>query len=398
MEFSIPAGCLAVMDRLAAHGFSAHLVGGCVRDLCRGVSPNDYDLTTSAAPDEMKRAFAGLRVIETGILHGTLTVLSDGVAYEVTTYRVEGAYSDGRHPDSVSFTASLREDLARRDFTVNAMSYSPKDGLTDPFGGLADLSAGIIRAVGDPDRRFTEDALRILRALRFSSTLGFAIEDSTAAALVRLAPTVCRVSPERIREELLKLLAGKSCRGVLTAYRDALFSAFPALSLIGEDWEDAASAASRLSSDPTLALAALARPLKETGVAALFRALKFDRKSERRASSAVAAYGAGLPVDLNGAGDLLVRFGAETTRDALALAEACRDPISETARSAVAAFLDSGRPYALSGLAVRGDDLATVGIPAGPERKETLFHLLSLVAEAKLKNEKQALLTYLDQK
>ena len=153
MDFPIPAGCLALCRRLASCGYPAHLVGGCVRDLCRGVSPHDYDLTTSATPDEMKRAFSGYRVIETGIAHGTLTVLSDGAPYEVTTYRIDGDYSDGRHPDAVTFTRSLEEDLARRDFTVNAMAYSPDEGLTDPFGGQADLASRLLRAVGEPERR-----------------------------------------------------------------------------------------------------------------------------------------------------------------------------------------------------------------------------------------------------
>ena len=234
MDFAIPAGCLALMERLAAHGYPAHLVGGCVRDLCREVEPHDYDLTTPASPAEMKRAFDGFRVIETGIAHGTLTVLSDGASYEVTTYRVDGDYSDGRHPDGVTFTESLEEDLRRRDFTVNAMAYSPDTGLFDPFDGQADLAARVIRAVGDPDKRFSEDALRILRALRFAATLGFRIEGNTAAALIRLAPTVRRISPERIREELFKLLAGSFSGDVLAEYRDALFAAVPALAPLGD--------------------------------------------------------------------------------------------------------------------------------------------------------------------
>ena len=392
MTFSIPAGCLAVIDRLASSGFPAHLVGGCVRDLCRGVPPHDYDLTTSATPAEMKNVFRDFRVIETGIAHGTLTVLSDGVPYEVTTYRVDGDYSDGRHPDAVTFTRSLEEDLARRDFTVNAMAYSPASGLVDPFGGQADLAARLLRAVGEPERRFSEDALRILRALRFSSTLGFSIEEKTAAAICRLAPTVSRVSPERIREELLKLLSGASSDAVLHAYRDALFAAVPVLSPIGEIWDAAATAASSLSYDPVLALAALARPLGENGTAALFRSLKTDRKSERRASSAVAAYGAGLPQDLSSAGSFAVRYGETAARDAVALAEAFHDPAAPAAGEALNGFFSSGRPFALSDLALRGDDLTAVGIPEGPALKETLAALLDLAARGETPNEKEALL------
>ena len=392
MDFSIPAGCLALMERLASCGYPSYLVGGCVRDLCRGVAPHDYDLTTSATPDEMKRVFADFRVIETGIAHGTLTVLSDGEPYEVTTYRIDGGYSDGRHPDDVIFTPSLEEDLARRDFTVNAMAYSPSDGLTDPFGGQADVKHKIIRAVGEPERRFSEDSLRVLRALRFSSTLGFEIEPATAAALCKLAPTVTRVSPERIREELLKLLSGKSSEGVLLAYRDALFAAVPALSPIGEKWDAAARAAGDLSSDPVLALAALGLSLGENGVAALFRTLKTDRKSEKRASLAVSAYSDGLPTDLFAAAAFLIRYGEDTARDAVLLAKAYGDGNAEAAGSAIDAFLATGRPTTLSELAVRGDDLKAIGIPAGPALKETLATLLDLASRGETANEKNALL------
>ncbi len=392
MTFPIPAGCLAVVERLASSGFPSYLVGGCVRDLCRGVAPHDYDLTTPATPEQMQKAFAGLRVIGTGIAHGTLTVLSDGAAYEVTTYRVDGKYSDGRHPDGVRFTASLEEDLVRRDFTVNAMAYSPREGLIDLFGGQADLAAGIIRAVGEPERRFQEDALRIMRALRFASTLGFEIEENTAAALRRLAPTVLRVSPERIREELLKLLSGASSEKVLRAYRDVLCAAVPALAPIGETWDGAASAAAKLASDPTLALAALSRPLGEDATSALFRSLRTDKKSERRATAAVAALDAGLPADVSDAGLFLVGYGQPTALDALALADAYADPGTETARQALAAFRATGRPTSLSALALRGDDLAAVGIPSGPARGETLSRLLALAATGKVANERDALL------
>lgn len=392
MDFSIPAGCLALMDRLASCGYPSYLVGGCVRDLCRGVAPHDYDLTTSATPDEMKTVFRGYRVIGTGIAHGTLTVLSDGAPYEVTTYRIDGDYTDGRHPDAVIFTPSLEEDLARRDFTVNAMAYSPADGLIDPFCGQADLEAKVIRAVGEPERRFREDSLRVLRALRFSSTLGFTVEPATSAALLRLAPTVSRVSPERIREELLKLLSGGSSGRVLTDYRDALFAAVPALAPIGERWDAAATAASRLSSDPVLALAALGCPLGEEATAALFRGLKTDKKSEKRASCAVGAYADGLPTDLSAAATFLIQYGADTARDAVRLAVAYGDKNAEAANRAIDAFLVSGRPTTLAELAVRGGDLTAIGIPEGPALKEMLAYLLDLAARGKVDNEKTALL------
>ena len=177
----LPQAARAI-ERLRAAGHEAWIVGGCVRDVLLGRTPTDYDLTTSALPEETEAVFAGERLIETGLQHGTVTVLLEGVPLEITTYRVDGGYTDARHPDGVTFTRSLREDAARRDFTINAMAYAPGEGLQDFFGGQADLSAGVIRAVGEPDRRFQEDALRILRAIRFASVLGFELDPETDAA------------------------------------------------------------------------------------------------------------------------------------------------------------------------------------------------------------------------
>lgn len=193
-------------------------MGGCVRDVLRNVSPNDYDVATSALPSQVISAFSDVPVNETGIKHGTVTVLWDGLSVEVTTYRVDGEYADGRHPRQVSFTRSITEDLARRDFTVNAMAWEPDGGLLDPFQGQQDLKAGILRCVGDPFKRFSEDGLRILRLLRFASVLGFSVEAETDRAARELKERLNMVSEERIREEFVKLLCGESVFPVLTAY------------------------------------------------------------------------------------------------------------------------------------------------------------------------------------
>lgn len=217
----IPRYVRAVTDALAAAGHRGYLVGGSLRDLLRGVEPHDYDLTTDATPDEMLAAFADFRVIPTGLKHGTLTVLSDGHSVEVTTHRVDGGYTDGRHPDRVSFTRRLADDLARRDFTVNAMAYSDETGLVDLFDGQGDLARGIIRAVGDPATRFTEDALRILRAFRFSAQLDFAVAPATVAAARLCGAGLVQVSAERIFAELTRLLASpaaaRGMRGLIAA-------------------------------------------------------------------------------------------------------------------------------------------------------------------------------------
>lgn len=227
IEFPRPV--VRLIRTLNEAGYEAYAVGGCVRDALLGRQPNDWDLTTSALPEQIKACFANRRVIETGIKHGTVTVLDGGVPYEITTYRLDGAYSDHRRPDSVEFVSDLKEDLRRRDFTVNAMACHPETGVVDLFGGQDDLRAGIIRCVGEPEHRFTEDALRILRALRFASTYDFAIAPATGRAALKLAPTLQNVSPERIFVELKKLLCGKGARRVLAEYSDILFTIFPAL-------------------------------------------------------------------------------------------------------------------------------------------------------------------------
>ena len=204
-RIEIPAGAARILKVLEANGYEAYVVGGCVRDSLLGKQPHDWDITTSALPLQVKALFS--RTIDTGLKHGTVTIPSGrGEAYEVTTYRIDGEYLDGRHPSEVTFTASLREDLKRRDFTINAMAYNEKDGLQDFFDGISDLETHRIRAVGDPKKRFEEDALRILRAVRFSAQLGYTVEEGTLRAMRTLAPTLARISAERIAAELEKIL------------------------------------------------------------------------------------------------------------------------------------------------------------------------------------------------
>ena len=204
LRIEMPEGAEEIISRLKGRGYEAFAVGGCVRDSIMGRTPEDWDITTSALPAQVKEVFR--RTIDTGIQHGTVTVMKGGIGYEVTTYRIDGEYRDGRHPSSVSFTSNLREDLRRRDFTINAMAYSHETGLVDAFGGLEDMKAGRIRCVGDPVERFTEDALRILRAIRFSAQLDFSIEDETLKAITTMAPNLAKVSRERVQTELTKLL------------------------------------------------------------------------------------------------------------------------------------------------------------------------------------------------
>ena len=229
MNIQIPTYVSTVINRLEACGFEAYIVGGCVRDALLSTEPFDYDVTTSAKPHEVKAALAGYRIIETGIKHGTVTVLADGNPIEVTTFRCDGEYTDHRRPDSVNLTDKLSEDLCRRDFTVNAMAYSEKRGLIDLFGGTADLEKHIIRCVGDAEKRFEEDALRIMRCLRFAATLDFQIEKKTSDAVKEKRHLLRFVSAERIAVELTKMLCGKAAARILTEYSDVICLIIPEL-------------------------------------------------------------------------------------------------------------------------------------------------------------------------
>ena len=207
MTISMDPGAAALLDALHRAGYAAYAVGGCVRDSLLGLVPHDWDLCTGALPQQVIGLFGAQQCIPTGLQHGTVTVKQNGALYEITTFRTEGSYSDGRHPDEVHFVPDVREDLARRDFTINAMAYNEKEGLIDPFGGQADLQRGILRAVGAPHQRFTEDALRILRLYRFAARFGFTLDPATAQAAEELCAHLDCVSAERIEEELEKLLS-----------------------------------------------------------------------------------------------------------------------------------------------------------------------------------------------
>lgn len=229
MTMDMPKNVDTAINLLQSAGFEAYAVGGCVRDSLLGKTPNDWDITTSAKPEDMNSVFADFHCIDTGIKHGTVTVVIDGEPLEITTFRLDGEYEDNRHPKSVTFTSDLGADLGRRDFTVNAMAYSKMTGTVDLFGGQNDLKNGIIRCVGDPDRRFNEDALRILRALRFASALDFEIEEKTAQSLLKNCALLGNISEERIAKELLKLVCGKGAKRILTDFAPVLFEILPEL-------------------------------------------------------------------------------------------------------------------------------------------------------------------------
>ena len=382
MRFELPPGALEVLRRLNAAGHQAYAVGGCVRDLARGVPPHDYDICTSALPAQTERCFAGERVVETGIKHGTVTVMMAGEPYEITTFRTDGDYLDGRHPQSVAFTDSLTEDLRRRDFTINAMAYHPDIGLRDPFDGQADIARRVIRCVGDAGARFTEDALRILRALRFAAELGFDIAPDTACAMRELSGRLALISRERIAAELLRALNGINAVPVLQAFDTVLLAAlpdYPAAAL-----PEALHALAILPrGDIVLRLAALLTPCGAAGARVLA-----SLKPSRALSSQVLALTAAAGEDISRA-ELplwLARLGETQLRRLLTLQG--RDNLL----SCLPALLAQRLPLTLGDLAINGRDLTAAGLPAGAELGRTLNALHRRVLLGELPNERGALL------
>ena len=401
MELTLSSDVLYIIEALEKHGHRADVVGGCVRDFMMGKPPFDIDITTSATPEEMKRVFADQKTVEAGIRHGTLTVVLHGTPYEVTTYRVDGEYADHRHPEAVAFTKSLSEDLARRDFTVNAMCYSPDHGLTDLYGGREDLEGKIIRAVGDPEKRFTEDALRILRGLRFSSTLGFEIEEKTAAAMKKCAGLLSFVSAERVLVEWRKLIGGKDALRILKKFSEVLAVAIPALSDLPVDLIPPLEGLT--GEERTLLLFALPpvgakEPYTASMAAARFSVasvvLRADRASTRRGMDILGhIFDPDLGTD-ESLCHLLYHLGEEGTRSLLRI----RARLGGKDRLADLEALIEKKPCtSLSALAVGGKEVASLGL-TGAAIGEALTYLLFEVMAGRVRNEREALLSYLKKK
>lgn len=406
--FSLPDDVLAVLCRLRDAGHESYLVGGCVRDILRGHTPKDFDITTSATPDEIHKAYAGLRMIDTGIAHGTVTVIYEKKPYEITTYRVDGDYHDSRHPDAVRFTPDLFEDLARRDFTMNALAYHPDEGIYDDFGGIGDIRERKIRAVGEPARRFEEDALRILRALRFASVLGFKIDKATSTAARAQANGLLAISAERVREELVKLLCGDHAATVLVEYADILGVRlslwYAALASFG-GIEKLAAPFPYLPADPALRLCAFLLPLAgEEGLVtakAALEGLRFDHRTRDRALKLLSHIDTPFATDERALRRFTAGLGG---RDALLLlslhtgvARAAgnteRERLIEQAKQGVEKLIHDGLCSSIAELAVGGDDLISIGFPKGKAVGDMLRRLLDAVLDGAVKNEKEALLS-----
>ena len=439
----LPHDAYWLLQTLRAAGHSAYVVGGCVRDSLLGRMPGDWDICTSARPDEMRALFHDQRMILTGEKHGTVAVILHGKPYEMTTYRLDGSYRDHRHPDSVQFVDDLAEDLARRDFTINAMAYAPGEGIIDLYGGRRDLAADIVRCVGTPADRFAEDALRILRALRFSAKLGFALDAATAEAAFTARETLHTVSAERLYSELDGLLLAPGAGQTLAQYGEILGGVVPEiLPCIGctqpgkwhcyDVWQHSAAAVgARVLRGPDTRggrgrwggtfLHDIAKPLCRSvgpdGAAhfkghnqrgaqlarGILRRLKAPAYLIDGAVGLIAVHDAPLPADDAGILKLLNRNGAIFLRRLCALKYAdldahARTPEVAARRADVEAFehrmdeLAKTGCYTMRQLTVNGADLMDAGIPTGPDVGATLQMLLTAVMEGKLPNEREALL------
>ena len=435
MTIRMDEGAAELLDTLHKAGYAAYVVGGCVRDSLLGLTPHDWDLCTSALPQQVMELFGAQRCIPTGLQHGTVTVKQSGALYEITTFRTEGTYTDGRHPDEVHFVPDVREDLARRDFTINAMAYNEKEGLVDPFGGQADLQSGIVRAVGVPRQRFTEDALRILRLYRFAARFGFAIDPSTAQAAQELCAHLDCVSVERIEEELAKLLSAPAP----AAYLDEKI-----LGVVLPELSPEALAAAKPVVDACPAgaenlpirLAALLLSLGEDGIRRTLKRLRCSNALMEEAAVLVReargcdgsflfghdsghsiarpiAFGNRVPPQRTVlrettvtpgftiyARRLLGKYNLCTVQRIAALGTALQPERAAdfAALSELAEQLDAdGVCCRVSQLAVNGRDLMAAGVPAGPGIRKVLEALLDGVIREEYPNERQALLAAVQQ-
>lgn len=362
-----------LISRLNSCGYDAFVVGGAVRDMLMGKTPDDWDITTNALPEETKSVFSDFYVIETGIKHGTVTIVVDRKPYEITTFRTESGYSDSRRPDSVTFVRDLTSDLARRDFTVNAIAYSAHKGYVDVFGGIDDIKNNIIRAVGEPKKRFSEDALRILRALRFASVLGFEIEKNTSKAIFELSDTLKLVSPERIYAELKKLLTGKNAVKIVEDYSSVLATVIPIADV---------SDFYKVSNDFCMRLSCLC---KENVVDAL-DFLRADNHTKHICKKLVNS--TPIPNDKILLKKYISHIGREDADVVINYRSALyNEDIDGVARSVI----NSNECLSISELAIDGNDLLSIGID-GKFIGKALSSLLNFVLEGKIENKKESLL------
>lgn len=406
-----------VIEQFAAYGYTAYAVGGCVRDSLLSATPKDWDVCSPATPEMTKEIFKDFKVIDTGIRHGTVTVLVNDKPIEITTFRTEGAYSDRRHPDFVSFTADIAEDLKRRDFTINAMAYNPAMGLVDIAGGQEDLKNKLIRTVGNANERFSEDPLRILRALRFSASLGFKIENKTAESVLTLYPLLGDIAAERIFAELRLLLCGENLYYVLSEFTDVFCFLFPEISHSFKDANTCTFFGEEMNLSPSQIFEAVAavKDVFSLRAAMLFSAasisdaekialrLRFDRATTGRILNLLEAVNNPIPTDKPSMKRLINSYGFETVSDYLLSAEALskvlKDGYADIFGRLVGARVDfeeikqKGEAVEIKDLHVTGNDIKKLGYK-GTEVGRVLSFLLDAVIDGRIQNKKQDLLDF----
>ncbi len=386
INISMPKGASYIIDKLYAHGYEAYIVGGCVRDALLSKTADDYDITTDASPDEIKLIFE--KTIDTGIAHGTVTVISYGKPYEVTTYRIDGDYKDKRHPSSVIYTKTLKEDLSRRDFTVNAMAYNDKVGLVDEFEGINDLKSRVIRTVNNPEKRFTEDALRVLRGIRFSSVLDFNIEEKTSDAIKKLAPNLAFVSAERIFTEWKKLLSGTRSYEIIKEYFEVIRIFIPELTVCNLPPKTKFDALTPLEKMISL----FVYNGKKEAYLSMSKRLKTDSKTRDIGSIVLNNL-----LEKKCLSDIDIKLFMQGLDDDAAVTVAkiseayglCDEGITVRIKN----LIKLNTPRKISDLNVGGSDLLKEGVK-GRQIGEILKELLMLVAKEKIKNDKNELISY----
>lgn len=403
IEIKVPGDVEFILKTIREAGYEAYIVGGCVRDSILGRQPEDWDITTSALPEQVKGLFRN--TVDTGIEHGTVMVLKGGTGYEVTTYRIDGKYSDNRHPEHVTFTPSLEEDLKRRDFTVNAFAYNPETGIVDLFGGIDDLNNRIIRAVGEPRRRFDEDALRIMRAVRFSAQLSFEIEPATREAIREFGPRLKDISAERIRVEFEKTLWSDN-PSYVNKYAQLGLGEYVIPEVSSDCFKEEnckvyeAILKQKMPEDKALLLAAFFENAKADKVSAVMRQMTFDNKTRLAVCAALAHRSDELPSGRAEIKKYMFENGDDVTintfnmklAEAIAGKDAAAEDTCRKAAYGAADIIAAKEPYKISMLAVNGSDLMAAGIPAGVLIGEILTKLTYMVINDPQDNTKERLL------
>lgn len=393
MNIQIPAQVKALIDILESAGYEGYAVGGCVRDSILNRTPNDWDICTSALPEQMQECFKDYRTIETGLKHGTLTVIFGNEPYEITTFREDGEYEDCRHPKEVRFVGKLQTDLARRDFTVNAMAAHPEKGVMDFYGGIDDLNNRIIRCVGEPDKRFNEDALRILRALRFAATLGFSIESKTEKSIFSNSHLLKRIAAERVISELRRTLITSNAAEIMKRYREIYGEVIPEwMNYSEEEWAKLCNSLYYAPRDVSFRLGILYSGVDVEKIKTSLKSLKWEKALQNKVIALKESLNIELQPNVSSMCRFLNKLGKETARESLFLRETLFGSQTELF-DALEYTLRENYCYNLKELAVDGKELRQAGFESGKQIGGILEYLLEKVMNGALPNDKDILLS-----